>query len=46
MFSCKSFKNTYFVKQKWMAAFENRVYLNSIEQFPKFQSDGVNNFCP
>ena len=30
-----------FVKQKWTAAFENHVYLNSIEQFPEFQSDGV-----
>ena len=25
-----------------MAAFENHVYLNSTEQFPKFQSDDVN----
>ena len=39
----------------WTVAFENLVYLNSIEQFTKFQSDDViknseehfeNNFCP
>ena len=33
VFSCefyKIFKDTYFVKQKWTAAFENHVYLNSI----------------
>ena len=37
-----------------MAAFENRVHLNSIEQFSEFQSDDIiknsewhfeNNFC-
>ena len=31
----------YFVKQKWTAAFENHVYLNSTEQFPEIQSDDV-----
>ena len=39
----------------WTAAFDNHVYLNSIEQFTEFQSDDViknseehfeNNFCP
>ena len=25
-----------------MAAFENHVYLNSIEQFPEFQYDDIN----
>ena len=39
---CEIFKNTYFVKDWWTAAFENHVYLNSIEQFPEFQSDGGN----
>ena len=38
---CEIFKSTYFVKPKWTAAFENHVYLNSIEQFPEFQSDDV-----
>ena len=31
----------HFCKAKWTAAFENHVYLNSIEQFPEFQSDDV-----
>ena len=35
------FQEHLFVKQKWTA-----VYLNSIEQFPEFQSDDVDNFCP
>ena len=39
---CEIFKNTYFVKDWWTAAFENHVYLNSIEQFPEFQSDDGN----
>ena len=51
---CEIFKNTYFVKHWWTAAFENHAYLNSIEQFPEFQSDDVNQkfritfwkFCP
>ena len=34
-------KDNYFVKHWWMAAFEKHVYLNSTEQFPKFQSDDV-----
>ena len=29
-----------------MAAFENIVYLNSIEQFTEFQSNDVSNFSP
>ena len=39
---CEIFKNNYFVKDWWTAAFENHVYLNSIEQFPEFQSDDGN----
>ena len=35
---CELFKHTYFVKDWWMAAFENHTYLNSVEQFPEFQS--------
>ena len=44
VFSCEFweiFKNTYFVKHWWTDAFENDVYLNSMEQFPKFKSDDV-----
>ena len=33
---------TYFVKLCWMAAFENHVHLNSMEQFTKFQSGDAN----
>ena len=39
---CEIFKSTYFVKDWWTAAYENHAYLNSIEQFPEFQSDEGN----
>ena len=48
VFSCKFCKilRTPLCKTKVNGCFWNHVYLNSIEQFPEFQSDDVDNFYP
>ena len=48
VFSCEFCKilRTSLSKTKVNGFFWNHVYLNSIEQFPEFQSDDVDNFYP
>ena len=48
LFSCKFCKilRPPLCKTKVNGCFWNHVYLNSVEQFPEFQSDSFDNFCP
>ena len=40
------FKDTYFVRNSERLLLKTMLYLNSIEKFPEFQSEDVNNSCP